>query len=38
MASETSQKLKPLLIAIAFIAVVVTLIIKAPDFVRSLSG
>jgi hypothetical protein len=38
MATETSQKLKPLLIAVGFIAVVAALIIKAPDFVRSLSG
>jgi hypothetical protein len=38
MATETSQKLKPLLIAIGFIAVVAALVIKAPDFVRSLSG
>ena len=38
MATETSQKLKPLLIAIGFIAVVAALVIKAPDFVRALSG
>lgn len=38
MSSETSQKMKPLLIAIGFIAVVALLIVKAPDFVRSLSG
>ncbi len=38
MSSEISHKMKPLLIAIGVIALLVLMVVKAPEFVRSLSG
>ena len=38
MATEASQKMKPLLIAVGVIAVVIAVIVKAPDVVRAISG
>lgn len=38
MSAETSQKLKPLFIALGAIAVVIAVIVKAPDVVRTISG
>lgn len=36
--SQTSQKMKPLLIAIGVIGLIVVLITQAPSFVRMLSA
>ncbi len=38
MSTQTAQKLKPLFIALGAIAVVILVIVKAPDFVRAISG
>lgn len=38
MATEASQKMKPLFIALAVIAVIITVIVQAPNVVRAISG
>lgn len=38
MATEASQKMKPLFIAIGVIAVIIAVIVEAPHVVRAISG
>ena len=38
MATEASQKMKPLFIAIGVIALIIAVIVEAPHVVRAISG